>query len=1147
VKKNFYILLLFLLCAIKVAAVSAFPGSVKITQPDGTIVSVVQKGDERVHWMETPDGVTLIRNSNGYITYATKDALGNMVASDVIAQDASERPAKVKSFLSAQPHKVFFSQAQLDSAIIRTKTTTLSQKQNSATTLSGTVKILVVLMSFKDVAFTKTTTDFNNLFNQTGYNVNNNQSSVKEYFAANSYGKFAMTFDIKGPYVAANNRSYYGKNVGGAAGNDQDPDSLVREAIKAIHTSDPSFNFAGYSAISVIFAGNGEEFAGITTDAIWSHQNDFTPPSYCPITHYLCTPEFYANSTSVTCTMGVLCHELNHVLGSPDYYDTNYDNTGDGDYLGTGIWDLMSTGSWNFVGSNYYGTCPPNLTLYQKYRYGWITPTTLTSPATISNMVDNGTKGEAYIVTTPTQGEYYLLENRQKNGYDSSLPGHGLMIYHIAKYADDLYYDLNVTAPQKVYPVCASATGNPSSTVASYGNINSAGCAFPGTSGKTSFTDTTTPSAKTWNGTNCLKPITDITESNGKISFSFMKNQDVAPAPLNLTGTIKASNLVLSWNKPANIPMLSDTIREQHWDGNSIQSALIAGGTQTWSCGQMYSADSLKQYVGKKWTGVKFLPIDANGSNYSIALYKINAVSNSANTMSATLIQSQSVSGVTASAWNEFKFTNPVVIQSGINYGIAVKFTSPSGYTLSVDRGPQMRTGNGYNCGAFYGSSPPFSLLDNTAFDYNFSVRGMIKLDSPISYNVYYNNTLTGKSDTLSYSIPSASLGTYCVKTVNNGIEGTGACINYTASYVVTTNANNATRGTVTGAGNYISGSNCILTAKANQGYIFTNWTENGNVVSILPTDTITVNANHDFIANFAIDSNQFTISATANPSAGGSVTGAGVYTKGASCTVKATANTGYSFVNWTNYGVIVSTNASYTFVTNSDIALTANFTINSYSITATSSSLAGGTVTGAGTYTYGSNCTVTATQAIGYSFTGWSENGVVVSTSPSYTFVVGSARSLTAVFTINHYTITATPFPSTGGTITGLGTYDYGASCILKAVPSNGSTFAYWSENGSVVSRSAQYTISVVDNRDLVANFTSLSPIIYNYDKSSKHIMAPQVVGLDNGAKILIFSPDGRLYRTITNSSYNTSIDLPQGVWIIKAGTKTTKVIVTN
>jgi len=1148
VKKNLFILLFLLSCAIQVAAVSAFPKPVKITQPDGTVVTVIQKGDEHFHWMETTDGITLMKNSTGYITYATKDTKGNMTASDVIAQDVSARSTKVKSFLATQTEKVFFSQAQLDSVSSRSKTSSLFQQQKSAAAPTGTVKILVVLMSFKDVAFSKTTTDFNNLFNQTGYSTNNNQSSVKEYFDANSYGKFSMSFDVKGPYVAANNRVYYGKDVGGTEGNDQHPDSLVQEAIRAIHTNDPTFSFADYSAISIIFAGNGQEFTGVTTDAIWSHQNDFTPPSYCSITHYLCTPELYANSTSITCTMGVLCHELNHVIGAPDYYDTNYDNTGDGSFVGTGDWDLMAEGSWNSIGSNYYGTCPPNLTLYQKYRYGWITPTTLTSSTTVSNMAANGTKGEAYIINTPTRGEYYLLENRQQSGYDSALPGHGLMIYHIAKYADDLFYNLNITAPQKVYPVCASASTDPSSTVASYGTINSGGCPFPGTSGKTSFTDSTTPSAKAWSGSNNLKPITDITESNGTISFSFMKNQAVAPSPLNLTGKVTGSNLVLSWNKPTNMPVLSDSIKEQHWDGSSQDGSLYTNSQTTWSCGQMYSVDSLKQYVGKKWTGVKFMPTDGNASNYYIELYKINSVSTSSNTMSATLLQSQAISGVTADSWNEFTFTSPVTIQSGINYGVAVKYTSSSGYTPSVDRGPQIRTASGFNCGAFYGTSPSFSLLDNSSLDYNFNVRGLINIGNPISYNVYYNNTLIGTSDTLSYSVPSASLGTYCIQTVNSGITGAEACLDYEASYTIATTANPSAGGTVSGAGNYASGSNCVLKATANSGYTFVNWTENGTIFSTLSTDTFTVSSAHNLLANFAIDDSKHAVTVTINPSSGGSVSGTGVYANGVNCTLTATANTGYTFANWTLNGAIVSTSASYTFAVNTNVALTANFTINSYAVTTTPSPSAGGTVTGAGSYVYGSSCTVTATPNTGYTFTNWTENGVVLSTDPSYTFTVGAAHTLTAVFTINQYTVSATAYPTTGGTINGTGTYDYGSNCTLSAIPSSGSSFAYWTENGSIVSTAANYTLAIIDDHTLVANFTSSSPLIYNYSSSSNgHTISPQIVGLDTGAKIYVYFPDGRLYKVVTNTSYNTTIDLPQGVWIIKAGSKAAKVIVTN
>ena len=770
-KKSLYTLLFLLVCAYKVAAVSAFPYPVTITQPDGSSVTVIQKGDEHVHWMETTDGITLLRNSKGFVTYATTDDKGNMVASDVVAQDADARPAKVKSFLSAQSQKVFFSQLQLDS-LQRKVATINNQRQNSAALPTGTGKILVILMGYSDIPFSKTTSDFNNMFNQAGYNVNNNKSSVNEFFTATSYGKFTYTFDVKGPYTAKNNRAYYGKDIG-TAGNDQHPDSLVQEAIRAVHTENPSFSFSGYSAINVIFAGNGQEFTGVSTDAIWSHQSDITPPSYCPVSHYLCTAELYSNTTSTMNTMGVLCHELTHVIGAPDYYDTNYNNTGDGTYVGTGQWDLMADGSWNRVGTNLYGTCPPNMTMYQKERFGWVTPTLLTAPTTVSDMAANGTAATAYRFNTSTPGEYYLLENRQQSGYDSSLPGHGLIIYHVAKYADDLYYDLNITAPQKMYPVCASATTNPSTTAASYGTINSGGCPFPGTSSKTSFTDSTTPYAKSWSGENNYKPVTGISENttSGTISFNFMSGVDVAPAPLNLQGTTSITGYALTWNAPSNLPVLADTIVEQHWDGASVEGVLSTGTAGTLSCEQVFSIASLTSYVGKKWTGVKFFPTDASATSYHIQIYDM--------TTSGSVLSDQSISGVTANVWNEFSFSNPLTIQANKNYGIAVQYTSPTGTTLSVDRGPKTESNGNY--GALLVESGKFYTIGANN-DYNFNVRGLINIGSAVSYNVYQNGTKIANVSSPNYTVFPATTGTYCVKTVNNGTEGTqSACIDYIA------------------------------------------------------------------------------------------------------------------------------------------------------------------------------------------------------------------------------------------------------------------------------------------------------------------------------------------------------------------------------
>ena len=157
---------------------------------------------------------------------------------------------------------------------------------------------------------------------------------------------------------------------------------------------------------------------------------------------------------------------------------------------------------------------------------------------------------------------------------------------------------------------------------------------------------------------------------------------------------------------------------------------------------------------------------------------------------------------------------------------------------------------------------------------------------------------------------------------------------------------------------------------------------------------------------------NTYTITATASPTTGGTVTGAGTYDEGASVTLTATANSGYTFSKWTKNGTQVSTNATYSFTATANAAYVAVFTQNSYTITATANPSNGGTVSGAGNYVSGATCTLVATPATGYEFTKWTKNGTQVSTNPSYSFTVTGAASYVA-----NFTEVATPGP--GGDVT--------------------------------------------------------------------------------------------------------------------------------
>ena len=143
----------------------------------------------------------------------------------------------------------------------------------------------------------------------------------------------------------------------------------------------------------------------------------------------------------------------------------------------------------------------------------------------------------------------------------------------------------------------------------------------------------------------------------------------------------------------------------------------------------------------------------------------------------------------------------------------------------------------------------------------------------------------------------------------------------------------------------------------------------------------------------------EFTLTATANPAEGGSVTGAGVYEEGTTVTLTATPNEGYEFVSWTNGGAEVSTNATYSFVINANLALVANFKAVEATVYTISIEAVNGTVTGAGVYEEGATVTLTATPADGYNFKNWTVSGAEVSAENPYIFTATANVTVTANF----------------------------------------------------------------------------------------------------------------------------------------------------
>ena len=227
-------------------------------------------------------------------------------------------------------------------------------------------------------------------------------------------------------------------------------------------------------------------------------------------------------------------------------------------------------------------------------------------------------------------------------------------------------------------------------------------------------------------------------------------------------------------------------------------------------------------------------------------------------------------------------------------------------------------------------------------------------------------------------------------------VEITGGGTQY---YNVSVMANPTEGGIAEGDGAFQQGESCTVTATPNADYTFTNWMENDHVVSTQANYTFIVTDNRYLVANFTAIPQNYTVSVSANPTNGGTVTGGGTYQEGQSCTVTATPATGYTFVRWTENGNQVSTNANYTFTVTSNHTLVAQFQLQSYTISVSANPTNGGSVTGGGTYNYGQSCTLTATPTSDYTFVNWTKNGQQVSTNATYTFTVTESATYQANF----------------------------------------------------------------------------------------------------------------------------------------------------
>lgn len=437
---------------------------------------------------------------------------------------------------------------------------------------------------------------------------------------------------------------------------------------------------------------------------------------------------------------------------------------------------------------------------------------------------------------------------------------------------------------------------------------------------------------------------------------------------------------------------------------------------------------------------------------------------------------------------------------------------------------------------------------DNLNAEANVVIAQLSDANGNFNNPVELGRTTTNTSGVMTARTPDVPAGTnYRIRVISTNYPMVGGNIQTVAiapsAYTIAVTANPSNGGTATGGGTFTYGQSCTVTATANTGYTFTNWTENGNVVSSNASYTFNVEGNRSLVANFTAIT--YTITVSANPSNSGTTSGGGTYNHGQSCTVIATSADGYTFMNWTENGTVVSTDANYTFVVTSNRSLVANFEEqlpDTYNINVSPNPNIGGTVTGGGTYAGGQQCTVTANANTGYTFINWTENGEVVTTNASYTFIVEGNRTLVANFTLNNYTISVTADPTDGGMVTGAGNYDHGTTCTLTATANENYEFINWTKDGVEVSTEVTFTFIVTASEAYVAHFNFDDYVIENasrcqiYPNPFTDVLR---VTTDNIAhSISVYDLYGRLLKKQEVSSTQFDLDLSEfgaGTYLLK------------
>ena len=567
--KQLSLIVCLMLCSLTTWAAKAESIPVQVRQADGSVITVILRGDEHINWYTTLDGVLLVQGTDNNYYIGKVEKSGNLIATQQLAHEALTRSQAERNLIAKQDKEKFFAyvnkiaeeseNAYDNSPLTRGPIVDSGYGGVPYFPHTGSPKALVILAEFQDTTFTIQDTKkvFTNYlmnedhFSDTRYGQNQNYKGVRGYFKDCSYGQFTPFFDVVGPIKLPRKHAIYG------AGNDR-MDLLLADACAAV---DDLVDFAKYDAnndgivdlVYIIYAGHSANYHDNKVSNIWPKSGTVTISDTFDgksirrygVSNELNGSDKTSKNNKKINGIGLFCHEFSHTLGLPDIYAYRTPAE-DQDDQGMEYWDIMDGGT-GVRG----GRVPASYLAWEREVMGWMKIDELKKDSSIENLksIDNG--GKAYKIVNPNNSnEYIVLQSMQKGawnqGWGDGTYGKGLLAYRVSyPYNKVNVFDFpnNVKGKPRVIPIPADgkilAAANAGGSLNTYiQQLNGDPYPYNGINKIDKF--------KMYDDTILKWSIFDIIENDAErqVSFKFINNEPTAIQSLSIIERSTSDNRI---------------------------------------------------------------------------------------------------------------------------------------------------------------------------------------------------------------------------------------------------------------------------------------------------------------------------------------------------------------------------------------------------------------------------------------------------------------------------------------------------------------------------------------------------------------------------------------------------------------------------